>query len=492
MKCERCGKELSGLDLYCERCGKAVFPEYMDEADIWAYYKTDEELAEILKAEEGQETKETKKSLWEAALLKEQETEAESLEPEAESETEVSEPELSEAELESEVKELETEAKSEVLEPETESEDEEIEVSESEISEPEPEVLEPETKPEPETSEAEPEIQVPEAELETKMPESEAELEPEIPETETEPDSEHLETAQEETEEKEPQEETENISEQEEWDFSDDEEEDEDEVPSLTPEMKKARRWKRALISLFLILCLGAGIFLGFHRIKKMEQQEKEYYKNIESNTKQEAVSNEVPAEIPEEEKETEPSEEETPAETEPQKEPIKEEEPKEEPKQEYFKLVNADEIDFSKYQKLSAASTEENSVKESESYDYSAKSAVDGDVSTSWQENEEGAGEGKGFQVTLDGAHKIRYVVLHLGNWRSDQLWDYNARPKTLTIQVGDQQVKDVEFSNEKKKFCLSFDEPVEASYISLYIKEAYEGSRWQDNCISEVELYE
>lgn len=460
MKCERCGKELSGLDLYCERCGKAVFPEYMDEADIWAYYKTDEELAEILKAEEGQETKETKKSLWEAALLKEQETEAESLEPEAESETEVPKPE---AELESEVPESETEAKPEVSEPEPESE---IEVSESELSEPEPEV---------------PELEVV-SEAEVLEPDAE-------PEVETEPDAEHLETAQEETEEKEPQEETEDISEQEEWDFSDDDDEEEDEVPSLTPEMKKARRWKRALISLFLILCLGAGIFLGFHRIKKMEQQEKEYYKNIEGNTKQEAVSNEVPAEIPEEEKDTEPSEEETPVETETS---AQTETPKEEPKQEYFKLVNADEIDFSKYQKLSVASTEENSVKESESYDYSAKSAVDGDVSTSWQENEEGAGEGKGFQVTLDGAHKIRYVVLHLGNWRSDQLWDYNARPKTLTIQVGDQQIKDVDFSNEKKKFCLSFDEPVEASYISLYIKEAYEGSRWQDNCISEVELYE
>ena len=482
MKCERCGKELSGLDLYCERCGKAVFPEYMDEADIWTYYKTDEELAEILKAEEGQETKAPKKSLWEAALLKEQETEAESLEPESESETEVSEPEISEAELESEVPEPETEAKPEVSEPDPESE--EIEVSESELSEPKPEVPEPETKPEPEISEEEPEPEVPELEVVSEAEVLEPDAEPEV---ETEPDAEHLETAQEETEEKEPQEETEDISEQEEWDFNDDDDEEEDEVSSLTPEMKKARRWKRGLISLFLILCLGAGIFLGFHRIKKMEQQEKEYYKNIEGNTKQEAVSNEVPAEIPEEEKDTEPSEEETPVAAEPQ-----EEEPKEEPKQEYFKLVNADEIDFSKYQKLPVASTEENSVKESESYDYSAKNAVDGDVSTSWQENEEGAGEGKGFQMTLDGPHKIRYVVLHLGNWRSDQLWDYNARPKTLTIQVGDQQVKDVEFSNEKKKFCLSFDEPVEASYISLYIKEAYEGSRWQDNCISEVELYE
>ena len=55
MKCERCGKELSDSDLYCSRCGKAVFSEYMDEEDIWAYYKSDEELEQILKAEEGQE-----------------------------------------------------------------------------------------------------------------------------------------------------------------------------------------------------------------------------------------------------------------------------------------------------------------------------------------------------------------------------------------------------------------------------------------------------
>ena len=52
MKCERCGKELSDSDLYCSRCGKAVFPEYMDEEDIWAYYKSDEELEQILKEEE--------------------------------------------------------------------------------------------------------------------------------------------------------------------------------------------------------------------------------------------------------------------------------------------------------------------------------------------------------------------------------------------------------------------------------------------------------
>lgn len=54
MKCSRCGKEFPDTELYCDRCGKAVFPEYMDEDDIWTYYKTDEELEAILKSEQGE------------------------------------------------------------------------------------------------------------------------------------------------------------------------------------------------------------------------------------------------------------------------------------------------------------------------------------------------------------------------------------------------------------------------------------------------------
>ena len=62
MKCDRCGKEFPDTELYCDRCGKAVFPEYMDEDDIWAYYKTDEELEETLRAEQGDNGKEPVKS----------------------------------------------------------------------------------------------------------------------------------------------------------------------------------------------------------------------------------------------------------------------------------------------------------------------------------------------------------------------------------------------------------------------------------------------
>lgn len=207
--------------------------------------------------------------------------------------------------------------------------------------------------------------------------------------------------------------------------------------------------------------------------MKDLNRQEKEYYEKLHKEVvHQDTPSSETEKEMDEEEKE-DTSKEET-------------------PEQKSFQLVNPEEIDFSQYQKITPVSAEQNSIKESDTYDYSAKSAIDGDSSTSWQENEEGTGETTGVQINLDGNHKVRYLVLYLGNWRSDQLWEYSARPKTLTIQIGDSQTKDVEFSDEKKKFCLSFDEPIDASYISMYIADSYEGSRWSDNGISEVEIYE
>ena len=406
MKCDRCGKEIPDTDLYCGRCGKAVFPEYMDEDDRWAYYKTDEELEEILKAEQEGKEAEPAKPVKITRFPKEKEN--------------VEEP-----------------VQEEVLQTEEEPEEVKTEVAE-------------------ETEEAKIEA------------EEEADAAPEL---NAEPQTEY----QEEGEQAVLEEISEDASQEEENVWKEDlfEDEEEDEKPPLSPEGKKKRLKITALITLFLLLCLGIGIALGMKRMKDLNRQEKEYYEKLHKEVvHQDTPSSETEKEMDEEEKE-DTSKEET-------------------PEQKSFQLVNPEEIDFSQYQKITPVSAEQNSIKESATYDYSAKSAIDGDSSTSWQENEEGTGETTGVQINLDGNHKVRYLVLYLGNWRSDQLWEYSARPKTLTIQIGDSQTKDVEFSDEKKKFCLSFDEPIDASYISMYIADSYEGSRWSDNGISEVEIYE
>ena len=402
MKCDRCGKEIPDTDLYCGRCGKAVFPEYMDEDDRWAYYKTDEELEEILKAEQGEEKAEP------TNVPKEEEK--------------IEEPVLKE-----EI--IQTEEEPEQEKPEVEKPTEAEEKEDTSVTEPE------ETPKLNEEPQEEPQMEC-------------QEVEPAVAEEE------------------------ENVWEEDLFD-EEDEEEEEEEKPPLSPEKKKKRRNIAMLITFLLLLCLGIGIALGMKRMKDLDRQEKEYYEKLHKEVvHQDTPSEEIEKEVDETEKQDAAQEETT--------------------KQERFQLVNPDEIDFSQYQKIVPVSTEQNSIKESDTYDYSAQSAVDGDSSTSWQENEENTGETTGIRINFDGNHKVRYLVLYLGNWRSDQLWEYSARPKTLTIQVGDSETKDIEFSDEKKKFCLSFEEPIDASYISMYIADSYEGSRWNDNGISEVEIYE
>ncbi len=247
-----------------------------------------------------------------------------------------------------------------------------------------------------------------------------------------------------------------------------------------------------------LMVCLLIGVLWGMLTVKQMDKEQavKTTADNSQEQENQASASTDntktEEATKPEETEEAKPEETEETKTEEQEQQPEAKPEEAEQKKQDYFVMVDKDSVDFSQYTKLAVANAEQSSMASSDKYDYSAKSAVDGDITSSWQEGVDGLGEGTGIKLSLDGTHKIRYIVLYLGNWRSDEMWQKNARPAKLSINLGDNQSKDVEFSDEKKAFCLSFDEPVEASFVSLYIEAGYAGSKWNDNCISEVELYE
>ena len=423
MKCERCGKELSDSDLYCSRCGKAVFPEYMDEEDIWAYYKSDEELEQILKAEEGQ-----------AGESQEEGSEEEAGEPEA-SETGTPLPE--EAPIEN--------SQPEILE----AEPRELEAVRPEITAEDPETAFEPVIPEENPSEKDPEnpgkLEQPE---EQKAPEKQ-EYPEEISGEEEPKEGEGPEESEKESRSGEVQSlDAEDIGEEDE--DLDEEDGNEEEKEPLTPEKKRARRYTALLAGIFLLLCLAAGIFLGIRRMNQLDALEKEYDQRIE-------------------ESETETSSADTGN----------------------IRLL-VEEPDLSQNTKLQPVSAQADSQKQSEEEDYSGSSLIDRDQATSWQEGEEGTGEGKGATLTLDGSHQIRYLVLYLGNWKSDELWSYNARPQSLAIQVGENDEEILEFPDEKQVFYLALQEPVEASEVKIRIQSSYEGERWEDNCISEIEVYE
>lgn len=455
MKCERCGKELSDIDLYCSRCGKAVFPEYMDEEDIWAYYKSDEELEQILKAEKEQdgasqknasdgetsepeekerisEQEDSEDGVSEIKSAKAEESESKAFEPEEaavkDSETENIEQENSERENSA------LSPENGLLEEDFQAEDFEREISEEETSQ---EEVSGEDFPSGElTEEAGLEEQSFVQEIESPEDKVSSSDEGDLPEETLE--------SQETTE-------LESESDFDEEEDEDEDEEEEEEKEPLTPEKKRARRYTALLAGFFLLLCLAAGIILGIRRMNHLETLEREYTQKLEDRT------------------ETEPTAADTGN----------------------IRLLS-EEADLSQYTKLQPASAQADSQKQSEEEDYSGSRLIDGDPATSWQEGEEGTGEGKGVTLTLDGSHQIRYLALYLGNWKSDELWNYNARPQSLAVQVGEGEEEVLEFPDEKKVFYLALQEPVEASEIKIRIQSSYEGERWEDNCISEIEVYE
>ena len=311
---------------------------------------------------------------------------------------------------------------------------------------------------------------VPELTEKAEETETEPELTRTAEETETEPEPTKMET--------EPETQPEKTEETDEKIKTEDKETEDEETEEEIRPVKKADPKSWGIFWLVLLLCLIAGCLWGARSVKSMDREENKYYKTLGLEETKEEAEGETAAET-----ETEPE-----AEAEAEAEPV----PVPEKKQEYFKAVDPDTIDFGQFEQLSIVSTDQNSQNVSDNYDYSANSAVDGSLESSWQEGEDGVGTGAGIRLNLDGTRKVHYVLLYLGNWRNDEMWLANARPSVLTVQVGDSQSRDVEFSNEKKAFCLSFEEPVEASYLTFYIQNGYEGDRWNDNCISEIRIYE
>ncbi|MGI6116767.1 MAG: NADase-type glycan-binding domain-containing protein [Bilifractor sp.] len=146
--------------------------------------------------------------------------------------------------------------------------------------------------------------------------------------------------------------------------------------------------------------------------------------------------------------------------------------------------------MDLSGYSKAAVSGAEATSVMPANdgSDAYAASSAVDGIDSTSWQEGEEGNGIGSMITLNFDREYSVRYVLLKLGNWRSDKAYQQNNRPQSLTLILGNESVQ-VTFPDEKKEYCVTLSKDVKVSSLTLQIDSVYEGSSYDDTCISEIE---
>ena len=115
----------------------------------------------------------------------------------------------------------------------------------------------------------------------------------------------------------------------------------------------------------------------------------------------------------------------------------------------------------------------------------------VDGDLSTGWVEGVAGTGTGESITFEFNSTCLISGIHINAGYQKSEDLYNLNARPASLTATFSDgtQQILNLQDVNSMQN--ISFSVPVETKSITLVISSVYSGTSYEDTVISELSFY-
>lgn len=169
--------------------------------------------------------------------------------------------------------------------------------------------------------------------------------------------------------------------------------------------------------------------------------------------------------------------------ETDVEKEPVKEEPAR-------MLLVYEEPTDLQDFNSLPIVSATATSTISQQGVDNNSMLMFDGRDDTSWQEGVNGYGIGEGVSASFDTSRYVKYLSFKLGNWKNDMYYYGNAKPKTMTIILGDFTGK-ITFSGNWQVEWVELTKPVPAESIRFVIDDVYIGSDWEDTCISEIGVW-
>jgi hypothetical protein len=130
----------------------------------------------------------------------------------------------------------------------------------------------------------------------------------------------------------------------------------------------------------------------------------------------------------------------------------------------------------------------------------YHPSYAFDGDPKTAWVEGVEGEGAGEWIEwpiSTLERARAIK-VRIRSGYFKSKPLFEANAAPKEVRVEVRDtsgavvaKAKADLSRKMEWQEVVVDTSKAGELGALRLAIVSAHPGTQYQDTCISDVETY-
>lgn len=144
--------------------------------------------------------------------------------------------------------------------------------------------------------------------------------------------------------------------------------------------------------------------------------------------------------------------------------------------------------IDSSKKIQISSAQATSTIVQETTTNE--PMRMFDDKMDTNWQEGVDGPGIEQGFTAEFQETSNVKYMIFYLGNWKTDNYFYGNNRPKKLTLELGEFRTQ-VEFPDKWEAFCVEVTPACTASSLTVTIDEVYAGTSWDDTVITDISLY-
>lgn len=114
----------------------------------------------------------------------------------------------------------------------------------------------------------------------------------------------------------------------------------------------------------------------------------------------------------------------------------------------------------------------------------------MDGDTTTAWVEGVDGNGEGESITFTLGDLYAVSDIKIWNGYQKSEDLYYKNARPAELELEFSDGSTERISLQDTSSGFQEFALERHVTSYVKVKIISTYEGSKYEDTVISEIEL--
>lgn len=115
----------------------------------------------------------------------------------------------------------------------------------------------------------------------------------------------------------------------------------------------------------------------------------------------------------------------------------------------------------------------------------------VDEDTSTAWVEGVNGNGEGEYVFINLNDLYSVSGIKIWNGYQKSKDLYFKNARPAEIKLEFSDGTIEQLELQDEFGKGQTFHFETRITAYVKMTIISIYEGDKYEDTVISEVELF-